>query len=83
MTLRDESDSPSLEWLAAELLEHQATIEIVYLYDHGWQVALFNPGGRLYVHACDGADKWPKDGGPSMFDTITKAIAEAEAGGWW
>jgi hypothetical protein len=78
-----ESDVRSLEWLGEELLMHQASVTIDYLYDHGWQVSLWNPGGSLYVHACDGADKWPDDGGPSLPDTIVKAIDEAKAAGWW
>lgn len=78
-----ESDSRSLEWLGEELLGHQAGIQIDYLYDHGWQVVLTNPGGHLYVHACEGDEKWPGERGPTLLDTIVKAIDQAKAEGWW
>jgi hypothetical protein len=64
------------------LIEHQAGIQIDYLHDHGWQVSLSSPGGGLYVQACEGADKWPQDGGPSLADTIAKAVDQAHAEGW-
>ena len=64
-------------------MEHQAGIRIDHLCDHGWQVVIYNPGGHLYVQACDGQDKWPDDGGPPLADTILKAMAQASAAGWW
>jgi hypothetical protein len=73
----------SLDALGALLQRHQASISIDYLYDHGWQIHINNPGGTLYVHACDGPAKWPEDGGPSLPDTIAKAIGQAQAEGWW
>ena len=78
MTLRD----LFVGELGERLREHQASISIDYLYDHGWQVRLSNPGGSLFVHACDGAEKWPSDGGPSLTDTIAKAFGAAESEGW-
>ena len=88
MTQRDERDSPGvraalIEALGFLLIRHQASITIDYLHDHGWQVRLSNPGGSLYVHACEGPDKWPADGGPRLDDTIADAIAQATAEGWW
>jgi hypothetical protein len=73
----------SLEWLGEELLSHQAGMTIDYLADHGWQVGLNNPGGSVYVYACEGEEKWPADGGPSLSETIEKAIGEAKTAGWW
>lgn len=81
MTLPGETDS--LEALGRELVEHQAGIQVDYLYDHGWQVGLCNPGGSLYVHACEYPNKWPEDGGPSLADTVAKAIEQAKTEGWW
>lgn len=88
MTPSRESDSPlplgsQLAWLGEELVGHQAGIHIDYLYDHGWQVSLHNPGGGCYVHAIEYPDKWREDGGPPLADTIVKAIEQAKAEGWW
>jgi hypothetical protein len=88
MRQRDESvslpsDTATIRALGELLQEHQAHINIVYLYDHGWQVGLSSPGGVTYVQACEGADKWPKDGGPPLADTILKAMGQATAEGWW
>lgn len=88
MTLRDASYSPpvrptAIEALGELLQYHQAGVQIDYLYDHGWQVSLSSPGGHLYVQACEYPNKWPADGGPSLVDTIAKAVAQAEAEGWW
>lgn len=79
MTLRDRS----VATLEEELIEHQGSMSVDYLADHGWQVRLSNPGGSLYVQACEGAEKWPSDGGPSLDDTIAKAINRATSEGWW
>ena len=72
----------SLGELGQALFDHQALIEIDYLYDHGWQVAISNPGGRTYVHQYEGEAK----GGPfdqeALYDTVTAAFAKAIAGGW-
>jgi hypothetical protein len=80
MSLRDPS---VITRLGAELIEHQASIAIVYLVDHGWQVEISNPDGSLYVHACEGEKKWPTDYGPSLEATIAKAIDQATSAGWW
>lgn len=73
----------SIEALGELLKRHQAGMRIDYLYDHGWQVSISNPGGQCYVHACDGPAKWPEDGGPSLVDTIGKAIDQARREGWF
>lgn len=74
----------SIEQLGELLEEHQAHVAIDYLADHGWQVALGNPGGHLWVHACEGDQKWPGRGeGPSLAETILKAVGTAESEGWW
>jgi hypothetical protein len=73
----------AIDALGALLQRHQASISIDYLYDHGWQVDLGSPGGHLYVHACEYPNKWPEDGGPSLVDTIAKAIQQAIDEGWW
>jgi hypothetical protein len=87
-SLPERSDSPlplgsQIDWLDEVLREHLAHISIVYLFDHGWQVSVSNPGGSTFVQACEGADKWPADGGPSLEGTILRAFDQAHAEGWW
>jgi hypothetical protein len=90
MTDSDTSDIPvrpdAIEALGELLKRHQAGIQIDYLYDHGWQVGLCNPGGSLYVHAHDYPNKLsPGFQGEelSLVDTIAKATTKARQEGWW
>ena len=88
MTLSRITDNPTtIETLGFELKDHLAGIEIDYLYDHGWQVTLSNPGGHLYVHAHDYPNKLGSPGAPdhelSLEATIAKAIEQAKLEGWW
>lgn len=74
----------ALEYLGILLKEFQASIQIDWLADHGWQVTLSNPGGKCSVHACEGDQKWPSpEDEPSLASTVQKAVDQAISEGWW
>ena len=81
MTLRDESDS--INALGEELKDHQALIDIVFLYDHGWQVGISNPGGTNTTYVHGRPVKWSDEGALTLPEAIAAAIAQAEEAGWW
>jgi hypothetical protein len=76
---------PRIGWLEQLLQRHQASITIDYLYDHGWQVSISNPGGSLFVHGGTPhkPEEWSEGREAALGETIAEAALRAGQEGWW
>jgi hypothetical protein len=73
-----------LQSLAMMIQQLDLSLSIDYLYDHGWQVKISNPGGSLYVHGGTAIkpEHWCNVTEPSLGETVLHAIEQAKSEGW-
>jgi hypothetical protein len=78
------SPATTVDELGGVMLGYDASLSVDFLYDHGWQVSISNPGGHLYVHGGTNIkpEAWVPGGSATLLETIAEAFARAERKGW-